>query len=256
MNILHHKSWHVRNRNNIERVKRDEAKAAEEEKEKERKRSLAEQEARTNYLRNQARLRGSEPAATLVPKESRHINFFAEAEAGLKGKEVNEEHEKEKKEEKEAYEKKIGLLTYIGQSAVESQTTKPWYFNPKTQKRTRDSSSDSEADEKRKDFLDPMKAVEKHVKTYKREKKKKKKKKHKRSSPSPPPSKKKSIEELRAERLRREATEKQKVKKLFGELRGEKPKDDIIMDDRERRYNSQFNPDFVRRPKKRYEPQY
>lgn len=57
----------------------------------------------------------------MVPKKSRHINFFAEAEAGIKDKASNEEHEREKREEKEAYEKKIGLLTYIGQSAVESQ---------------------------------------------------------------------------------------------------------------------------------------
>ena len=40
---------------------------------------------------------------------------------------TNKEHEAEKKKEQEDYEKKIGLLTYLGQSAVESQTDKPWY---------------------------------------------------------------------------------------------------------------------------------
>lgn len=33
----------------------------------------------------------------------------------------NEEYIKEKKKEKESYEQKIGLLTYVGQSAAESK---------------------------------------------------------------------------------------------------------------------------------------
>ena len=41
---------------------------------------------------------------------------------------VNKDNEAEKKAQQEAYEKKIGLLTYLGQSSAESQTVKPWYF--------------------------------------------------------------------------------------------------------------------------------
>ena len=61
--------------------------------------------------------------------------------------------------------------------------------------------------------------------------------------------------QLRAERLQREQGERRKTEQLFAKLRGEKTKEekelDKVVDDRTRGYNSQFNPEFVRKPKKK-----
>ena len=64
----------------------------------------------------------------------------------------------------------------------------------------------------------------------------------------------KTIQQLRAERLKRETEERMKTERLLAKMRGEKVPGDApepVMDERQRSYNSQFNPEFVRKPKPR-----
>ncbi|XP_063396875.1 leukocyte receptor cluster member 1 homolog [Mytilus trossulus] len=292
MNILHHKSWHVRRKDNIERVRRDEAQAADEEKEKQRKIALAEQEARTELLRSKNRKRIAETSGTaesetitetnksnsvteastsddkksinIYSGSGGHINFFKDAEDGIVEKKKNVEHEKEKKDEKETWEKKMGILTYLGQSRTDDPT--PWYLSKKRKIEEDGSISPRrERDEKRKKHMDPIYDLKNYVektkdvhsperKKNKHKHKEKKKHKHKSKDKDRPQtsSSSKTIEQLRAERLRREADEKKKTSELMAKLSGESVPDKsqhVELNERRRGYNSQYNPDFVRRPK-------
>ncbi|XP_002741633.1 leukocyte receptor cluster member 1 homolog [Saccoglossus kowalevskii] len=263
MNILPKKSWHVLSKDNIERVRRDEEKAAAEEKEKQRRIALAEQEARTAHLREKARKRHGRDEPTMVDgadssivatteaTELRHPNFFSEIEEGKKTVGVNKEHEEEKRKEKEKYEKSIGLLTYLGQSSAEAKDAEPWYFkSPSKRKKCEEGEDDSTVDRKRKDTLDPLKDMDKYLRKkhkhkhkHKKEKESKERHKHAKADKKTP-----TIEQLRAERLQRERAERAKANKL---LSGESShsKETVNTDDRTRRYNSQYNPHLVRKLK-------
>lgn len=187
MNILPKKRWHVRTKDNIARVRRDEAQAAEEEKQILQRAKLAEQEARTAFLRNKAKERFhtgdslnddstsvtenknkkleenlKEKASCDIYTNEGNINFFKDIEAGKQIGGTNKEYENEKKEEQEKYEKQIGLLTYLGQDSLELLNKGcAWYENDES-KVTLQKDDDKEVGLKSKNLLDPIHDIMKY----------------------------------------------------------------------------------------------
>lgn len=135
MNILPKKRWHVRTKENIARVRKDEAEAAEKDRQEELRIENADREARLSVLKNKSKQKLIEAgvlaahSADSVPSQtqpdSKHVNLFADYDSAIKN--TNKEHDKEIKETKEDYEKKIGYLTYLGQDTNESTKKKNWY---------------------------------------------------------------------------------------------------------------------------------
>lgn len=259
MNILPKKSWHVRNKDNVARVRRDEARAREEEKERERRALLAQQEARTEFLQKKARHQNSLPALeaeTGAPGSSGPVDLFRELlEEGKGATRGNREYEEEKRQEKERQEKALGILTYLGQSAAEAQTQPPWYQLPP---RPGGPASGPGPDERIKSRLDPLREMREHLGKKRKHSgdsgghSAKEKKAPEKRRPKEPPS----LEQLRADRLRREAAERARAEALLARVGGtaapeEQPEE---VDERRRRYNSQFNPQLARRPRRQDPP--
>lgn len=268
MNILPKKSWHVRTKRNIDRVRKDEAQAAKEEKELQRRIQLAESEARINFLRGKVQSEGFavEKAAgaqvvTDLSSEG-HLNFFKDlekAERNIHAK--NADHEKEKKQEQEEYEKKIGLLTYLGQSASETSGSKPWFAESHEERLKLSSESErKDKDAKLKDSMDPLHLVKQYVGLkYKLQENGEKLKKFKELANQAerhrqhkkPKRAGKTLAEMRADRLRREKVERERAEEILRRARGEKPEreksPEVILDDRRRGYNSQYNPHLAKK---------
>ncbi|XP_022196246.2 leukocyte receptor cluster member 1 homolog [Nilaparvata lugens] len=179
MNILPKKNWHVRKKENIARVRRDEAQAAELEKERLRKIQVAEKEARVQLLKEKSRLLyPNQSIKTGVKRKEKdideeqqtsqsHINFFKELEDGLVSfTGTNKDYEKEKKEEGEKYEKQIGYLTYLGQDTVELTGNISWFNKVPERLKNVDSKSDYiEVASDKKGLIDPIKDIKRYLGT-------------------------------------------------------------------------------------------
>uniref|UniRef100_A0A2K6A3X6 Leukocyte receptor cluster member 1 n=2 Tax=Mandrillus leucophaeus TaxID=9568 RepID=A0A2K6A3X6_MANLE len=211
--------------------------------------------ARTEFLRKKARHQNSLPAleaAEAGAPSSGPVDLFRELlEEGKGVIRGNKEYEEEKRQEKERQEKALGILTYLGQSAAEAQTQPPWYQLPPE----RGGPPPGPApDEKIKSRLDPLREMQKHLGKKRRHSgegncsRKEKKEGSEKLRPKEPPS----LDQLRAERLRREAAERARAVALLARVQGQalqeaQPEEET--DDRKRRYNSQFNPQLARRPR-------
>ncbi|XP_029959647.1 leukocyte receptor cluster member 1 [Salarias fasciatus] len=262
MNILPKKSWHVRNKDNVARVRRDEAQAAEEEREAKRRVERAEQEARTEYLRRKAR--AALPSAGEGRDEDNddekpsgaleHLNLFPLEESSEK--KGNEEYLKEKREEKEKQERAIGLLVSLGPQPGTEVT--PWYMKSDQEKEEAKKEKDKkkgiseEEREKRdrrlKDSLDPLKDMKKALAVNERKEHKKKEKRDKGPKMSSGES---SIERLRAERLQREAEERRRAQALIEQRSGKGKEPVRELNDRERPYNTAYFPELARKRQRR-----
>ncbi|XP_029360739.1 leukocyte receptor cluster member 1 [Echeneis naucrates] len=263
MNILPKKSWHVRNKDNVARVRRDEAQAAEEEREAKRRVERAEQEARTEYLRRKARAALQTEGGRKDEDEDQtggsgaleHLNLFPLEESSEK--KGNEEYLREKKEEKEKQERAIGLLVSLGPQPGSEVT--PWYLKSSQEKEEgkekdkRKGVSEEEREKKDrrlKDSLDPLKDMKKAL-AVKGKKEHKSKKKEKRNKSEKRSSGESSIEQLRAERLQREAEERRRAQALLDQRNGKGKEKGRELNERDRPYNSAFFPELARKRQRR-----
>ncbi|KAL4616691.1 leukocyte receptor cluster member 1 [Arapaima gigas] len=276
MNILPKKSWHVRNKDNIARVRRDEARAAEEEREVQRRVERAEQEARTEYLRRKSRAAlqaagGAEELGGVAELRSSdpHLNLFPVEDADCRR--GNEDYLKEKKEEKERQERAIGLLVSLGPTPGTEST--PWYLKDggsrggkegESDKQRKDKSGGRMEDEKQKkdrklkDSMDPLKDMKKALAIKDKQEKREKSKRKEKTEQEKKSAASSSVERLRAERLQREAKERQRAQALLEQGSGacREREQSSEVQDRDRPYNSAYFPELARKRQRREAHQY
>ncbi|VDK71392.1 unnamed protein product [Litomosoides sigmodontis] len=285
MNILPKKKWHVRTKENVARVRRDQKRAREEEERVRERALLAEQEYKVNLLRQNAKRMETmfgggkntdDDNNAQFTSSSSHINFFADLEAeDRKNLGVgNREYELEKKKEQEEYEKKVGILQYLGQGSSELTKEKPWYEKVPLRKgnecRKSEIPTKKENESTKSKNRPPVMVLTKRfgsirekIKKKEHERKKKdKKSSHKKSrkkrrhhdyssleissseeksSDLEDTSKKQKLEMLRQERLDREAKERKRLTNLLTSSESNK---EVVRN--VTKYNSQFNPALAR----------
>lgn len=278
MNILPKKSWHVGNKDNIARVRKDEEQARLEEQRKQERIHAAEKERRLQALRSKsAGSKGAQPELERHQQPShQHVNLFAEEEREQLERGENEEYLQEKQEAKKRAERPFTM--YLDQASKEPL---PWYAAERRQQSSLHSTdaiavaesipspSDGNLvkwrnDERRKQRHDPLRSIKHSLAIV--------------GKPSAvtngsalPPSTinnlpqlssssssssyKSSIEQLRQERLQREQEERRRVDILLG--RSQSPTttpgdEQTAAKSNKQKYNSQFHPELSNQKRRRY----
>ncbi|KAE9421266.1 hypothetical protein Angca_004939, partial [Angiostrongylus cantonensis] len=137
MNILPKKKWHVRTKENIARVRRDEKEAAEREQQRLERAIAAENERRLEALRAQAAKRNAdmEPFALRGPSDASiststgHVNLFQELELAERQNfgQGNKEYQEEKRKEQAELDSKMGIQKYFAEGTNELNKVQEWY---------------------------------------------------------------------------------------------------------------------------------
>jgi N-terminal domain of CBF1 interacting co-repressor CIR len=176
LHLLHHKSWHVYNTDNIEKVRRDQQNAQRKEEEDEMRMNQADQERRLQQLRGNAYNTDPERPTTIdiskpsnaipgLKKSNKHINLFEDLEKVEVAKvEGNPAREAEKAAENKKWE---DMITSKFVNATSDH--KPWYSQlDKISTREKEKSEvEKELREKKqakwKDSADPLKQMERYL---------------------------------------------------------------------------------------------
>ncbi|XP_028172540.1 leukocyte receptor cluster member 1 homolog [Ostrinia furnacalis] len=286
MNILPKKRWHVRTKENIARVRKDEAEAAEKEKEERLRIENADREARLSILKHKSKQKLLESGISDTKQQEEevtgHINLFTDLDHAVKR--TNKDHDNEIKEKKEEFEKKIGYLTYLGQDTNEALKKKNWYEVPPSSRISQSSSikdtyeklvlkdqdgkpkkkeldvKDGEIDWKAKQHHDPINNFKKYctnqVKTSMESKECNGKEIKHTSNNKINKSKKKckndkelKLKLLREARIKREQQEKYRTELFLSGLNNKTPAStntETSSNKVKAKYNSQFNPELAR----------
>ncbi|KAF9959029.1 hypothetical protein BGZ70_008992 [Mortierella alpina] len=184
MNILPHKSWHVYSQKNRDKVRRDEAKAEDEQKQIQDRSIAADREHRLALLRERAQKRQSNAIGGEVPEKEhsqtddgspaaedtmalvrsqdssvkkQHVNFWADLETqDTKSKKGNPEREAEEKRKQEKWDRTIAMHLDSG-----IKGPKPWYtsLHAGSMHSSRRRGDDKEFTKVREDPLNNMKAL-------------------------------------------------------------------------------------------------